>query len=242
MTTDAHHRENENREEKNVDSSQGISVKSFGSLVSFMEYNEESWGIKDLESRFMYANRATIELSKLPAGFDVEGRLDNECPTAWGDFAPELQKQDRDVEQKKKRRAMIQTNLWGQEHTLCEKFPFFKGKKCIGTVYHVTKFNFVSLYELFDKKIPPILVTEPPTGLFTDKELEVIFFMLKPDMTAKKAARKLCLSDRTVENRLQAIYGKSKVNSLSSLREFCLCEGFGQHIPERFISPGCTFL
>ncbi|HDL8496386.1 TPA: LuxR family transcriptional regulator, partial [Yersinia enterocolitica] len=83
---------------KNIMSFKGIDAGSFGSLLSFMENNEEPWGVKDCESRFMYANKATLKFSQLPINFSIEGRLDNECPAQWADFAPDLQRQDREVE------------------------------------------------------------------------------------------------------------------------------------------------
>lgn len=227
---------------KNIIRSNGLDTDSFGSLISFMENNEEPWGVKDCESRFMYANKATLKFSQLPTNFNIEGRLDNECPAQWAEFAPDLQKQDRAVETAKKRVAMIQTCLWGQEHTLCEKYPLFDdSKKCIGTIFHVTKFNFISLYDLFNKEIPSVLVMKPPTNDFTKKELEVIFHLLQ-SLNAKEIGIKLNLSHRTIENKLQLIYEKAKVNSLNSFKEYCKAKGFNHYIPEWFIKSGCTFI
>lgn len=227
---------------KNTIGSKGLDADSFGSLLSFMENNEEPWGVKDCESRFMYVNKPTLNFSQLPISFNIEGRLDNECPAQWAEFASDLQKQDREVEAAKQRVAMIQTCLWGQEHTLCEKYPLFDNeKKCIGTIFHVTKFNFISLYDLFNKEIPPVLVMRPPTNSFTKKELEVIFYLLQ-SLNAKEIGERLNLSNRTIENKLQLIYGKANVNSLSSFKEYCKLEGFDRYIPEWFIKAGCMFI
>ncbi len=223
--------------------SKRLDTDPFGSLLSFMENNEEPWGVKDCESRFRYANKATLKLSQLPANFDIEGRLDNECPALWAEFASDIQKQDRETEAEKKRVAMIQTCLWpGQVHALCEKFPLFDNeKKCIGTVYHMTKFNFVSSYDLFNKKIPSVLVMKPPVNGFTKKELEVIFFLLQ-SFKAKEIGQKLNLSHRTIENKLQLIYGKANVNSLNAFREYGKAKGFDRYVPEWFIKAGCTII
>ncbi|WP_049633921.1 PAS domain-containing protein [Yersinia aldovae] len=227
---------------KKIIGSKEFDAEPFGSLISFMENNDEPWGVKDCESRFMYANKATLKYSQLPLNFDIEGRLDNECPAQWAEFAPDLQKQDRAVETDKKRVAMIQTCLFGQEHTLCEKFPLFDNeKKCIGTIFHVTKFNFISICDLFNKTPPPVLIMKPPTNDFTKKELEVIFFLLQ-SLNAKEIGRKLNLSNRTIANKLQSIYGKANVNSKSAFKEYCKAEGFNRYIPEWLIKAGCTFI
>ncbi|MEY4921419.1 MAG: hypothetical protein RLY17_136 [Pseudomonadota bacterium] len=226
-----------------ITSSKEPDADPFGSLLSFMENNEEPWCVKDCESRFRYANKATFKFSKLPIDFDIEGRLDNECPTLWAEFASDLQKHDRQVEMDKRRVAMIQTCLWpDQAHALCEKFPLFDNeKKYIGTVSHMTKFNFVSSYDLFNKKIPSVLVMKPPVNGFTKKELEVIFFLLQ-SFKAKEIGEKLNLYHRTIENKLQLIYGKANVNSLSAFREYCKAEGFDRYVPEWFIKAGCTII
>nr|WP_049608987.1 PAS and helix-turn-helix domain-containing protein [Yersinia pekkanenii] len=222
--------------------SKGLDAEPFGSLLSFMENNEEPWGVKDCESRFMYVNKATLKFSQLPIRFNIEGRLDNECPAPWAEFASDLQKQDREVETDKKRVAMIQTCLWGNEHTLCEKFPLFDNEKvCIGTIFHVTKFNFISLYDLFNNKIPSVLVMNPPISNFTKKELEVIFFLLQ-SLNAKEIAKRLNISNRTISNKLQSIYEKANVNSHRAFKEYCEAEGFNQYIPEWLIKAGCTFI
>ncbi|CNK42564.1 LuxR-family transcriptional regulatory protein [Yersinia aldovae ATCC 35236] len=227
---------------KKIIGSKELDAEPFGSLISFMENNDEPWGVKDCESRFMYANKATLKYSQLPLNFDIEGRLDSECPAQWAEFAPDLQKQDRAVETDKKRVAMIQTCLFGQEHTLCEKFPLFDNeKKCIGTIFHVTKFNFISICDLFNKTPPPVLIMKPPTNDFTNKELEVIFFLLQ-SLNAKEIGRKLNLSNRTIANKLQSIYGKANVNSQSAFKEYCKAEGFNRYIPEWLIKAGCTFI
>lgn len=232
--------------EKTIDS-QCIKAESLGSLISFMENNEEPWGVKDCSSRFVYANKSTLRFSGLPSNFKMENKLDSECSGAsWADFEADLQKQDREVEKNKKRGAMIQTNLWGREHTLCEKFPLFNNdKQCIGTVYHVRKFNFVSLYELFNDRMPSVLTTTPPDNKFkfTEKELEIIFCLLHTHMSAKEIGKKLNLSHRTVENKLQVLYKqKAGVNSSNQLREFCRAEGFDQYIPARFFKAGVQFI
>ncbi|HHG9992798.1 TPA: helix-turn-helix transcriptional regulator, partial [Yersinia enterocolitica] len=94
---------------------------------------------------------------------------------------------------------------------------------------------------LFNKEIPPVLVIYPPTNDFTKKELEVIFYLLQ-SLNSKEIGERLNLSKRTIENKLQLIYGKVNVNSLSSFKEYCKVEGFERYIPEWLIKRGCVFI
>jgi DNA-binding NarL/FixJ family response regulator len=82
---------------------------------------------------------------------------------------------------------------------------------------------------------------KPPVNGFTKKELEVIFFLLQ-SFKAKEIGQKLNLSHRTIENKLQLIYGKANVNSLNAFKEYCKAEGFDRYVPEWFIKAGCTII
>ncbi|WP_240313739.1 hypothetical protein [Candidatus Fukatsuia symbiotica] len=91
--------------EKATDS-QGITVNSLESLSfkSVMENSGQSWGIKDKESRFVYMNKVSLDAHNLPIGFDIEGRLDEECP-ALGPSLP--QNSESMIERLKKTEKML---------------------------------------------------------------------------------------------------------------------------------------
>ncbi|WP_240313741.1 hypothetical protein [Candidatus Fukatsuia symbiotica] len=65
-----------------IPDSQRITVDSLElfSFKSFMEISGQPWGVRDNESRYVYANEAALDVFDLPVNFDIEGRLDNECP------------------------------------------------------------------------------------------------------------------------------------------------------------------
>ncbi|EPS8491639.1 helix-turn-helix transcriptional regulator [Yersinia enterocolitica] len=218
-------------------------VESLNSLplISIMEYSNEPWVIRDCESRYVYVNQAGLDFLSLPADFDIEGRLDNECPADWAEFAEQYQANDRKAEKSGKRVAIISTHFYGRDKILepyyLPRFPIYnKVGECIGTLTNASKLNFISLSQYIGRRTPSVLTLTPPTDLFNEKELEIIFFILQP-MTSKMVAKRLSLSHRTIENKLRLIYEKSGVRTINMFREYCGHLGLDLYIPPKFVKP-----
>ncbi|MEA9444819.1 LuxR C-terminal-related transcriptional regulator [Candidatus Fukatsuia symbiotica] len=233
--------------EKATDS-QGITVNSLESLSfkSVMENSGQSWGIKDKESRFVYMNKVSLDAHNLPIGFDIEGRLDEECPAPWAQFATEFRKHDRETEKNRKNVAIISTQLWGREQKLepyyIEKTPLYNGlNECIGTIFNARKLNFYSFSQYVGKLTPSVLILTPPISRFTERELDVVFY-LQQSLPAKVIARKLNVSHNTVGKYKDKIFQKAGVYSVDQFKEFCRETGLDRYIPKKFIQPGVQFV
>ncbi|HGI5918112.1 TPA: helix-turn-helix transcriptional regulator, partial [Yersinia enterocolitica] len=108
--------------------------------------------------------------------------------------------------------------------------------ECIGTLTNASKLNFISLSQYIGRRTPSVLTLTPPTDLFNEKELEIIFFILQP-MTSKMVAKRMSLSHRTIENKLRLIYEKSGVRTINMFREYCGNLGLDLYIPPKFVKP-----
>lgn len=65
-------------------------------LLMFWENSQEPWGIKDIDSKYIYANRAYYYLLKIdPRKFRIVGHLDNKLPSPISEFASHFQQHDR---------------------------------------------------------------------------------------------------------------------------------------------------
>ncbi|HDL7956370.1 TPA: PAS domain-containing protein [Yersinia enterocolitica] len=228
--------------------SKDLIVESLNSLplISIMEYSHEPWVVRDCQSRYVYINQAGLDFLSLPPDFDIEGRLDDECPADWAEFAAQYQENDRKAEKAGKRVAIISTHFYGRDKILepwyLPRFPIYnKSGECIGTLTNTSKLNFISLSQYVNRNTPSVLTLTPPTDLFNEMELEVIFFILQP-MTVKMVAKRLFLSHRTVENKLQRLYEKAGVGSLNMFREYCGNIGLDLYIPPRFVKPNIQAL
>ncbi len=81
-------------------------------LASIMEYSSVPWAIKDNQSRFVYINQACVDFLDVPQGFDFEGKLDEEFPVAWSEYAPEYKAHDRKAESSKDGAEIIVTSYF----------------------------------------------------------------------------------------------------------------------------------
>ncbi len=166
--------------------------KELGSLISFLEHEEDPWGIKDLKSEFIYANN--LNYLNLPKNFKIEGLLDSQLPHPVAELAPKLQEHDKRVMQGQKLIPVIQTHFYHSEHKLqpylFEKRPYYNERdELIGTIYHGKKLNLFSLQRYITGLTPSVLMLEPPNKLFTKKELMVIFLHYR-GLLAKKSREK----------------------------------------------------
>ncbi|MCW7546947.1 helix-turn-helix transcriptional regulator [Photorhabdus sp. APURE] len=218
-----------------------IHSENFDAFVSYMENSNDFWAIKDNESRFVYANDIMIYYSGLPKGFNIEGRLDGECPAPWAEFEDIIQANEKNVRISQKTIPVLNTLTYGGREKIIQPFlvnvtPLMKDGKCIGVVGHGRKLEIYSMYHFENNIHPESLTFGKPTDLFTDREFDIVFFALQ-SFSAKDIAKKLGITYRTVQSRLHIIYQKIGINSLSQLKEYCKSKGYYNYAPTRFINP-----
>ncbi|WP_339051358.1 helix-turn-helix transcriptional regulator [Candidatus Hamiltonella endosymbiont of Tuberolachnus salignus] len=214
-------------------------------MISMMEHSNIPWGIKDNQSKFVYLNKAALDMGNIPAGFDFEGRRDEEFPCPWAEIATEIYAHDRKAEQSKEGVEAIEHSYFGRnavlEPWLCSKFPFFNDEGQVsGTVCYAKRFSFISICDFFNNLKPSVVTLTPPVDTFTERELNIIFYAFHK-LSSKDIAKKLCLSHRAVENRLQRIYEKTGVTSRDGLIEYCHTTGFNHYVPKNLLREGVEF-
>ncbi|ASV33400.1 PAS domain-containing protein [Candidatus Hamiltonella defensa] len=214
-------------------------------MIAMMEHSKIPWGIKDNQSRYVYLNEAALDMANIPVGFDFEGRLDEEFPCPWSELAPEIYAQDRKAESSHQTAEAIGISYYTRQAVLepyyIPKFPIYnQNGESLGTVFCAKKFSFISISDFFNHLKPSVLTLNPPVDTFTEKELDIIFYAFQK-MSSKEIATKLCLSHRTIENRLQRIYEKMGVTSLAGLIEYCHTTGLNHHVPKNLLRQGIEF-
>ncbi|CRL46845.1 transcriptional regulator FimZ (plasmid) [Sodalis glossinidius str. 'morsitans'] len=218
-----------------------VHSKNFDAFISYMENSNDFWIIKDEESRFVYANDIMLYYSGLPKGFNIEGKLDSECPAPWSEFEEIIQCNDKNVMEKKKTIPVLNTFTYGGREKIVQPFmlevtPLIRDGMSIGVVGRGKKLDIYSMYHFENGKPPGQLSFGKPGNVFTDREFDIVFFALQ-SLTSKEISKKLDISHRTVENRLQDIYNKLNIHSLHELKEYCICKGYNNYAPTRFINP-----
>lgn len=217
-------------------------------LIFCWEQLNEPCGVKDLQSRFVYANQAYLDLLALPSSFDVTGRLDSELPATTAEFSEQFQLHDRIVEKERQRKSSLEIHPFGRENALqayfFDKIPFFNDEgNVVGTYFHGRRAEHLPLdFYLHTPGSPgSSLILTRPNDIFTDGEWNVIFFLLQ-GKTQKEIARFLNLSVGYVHNRIPIIFEKIGVSSTRQLSEYCRCMGWNNYVPERFLTHRHVFL
>ncbi|MCT8344067.1 helix-turn-helix transcriptional regulator [Photorhabdus kleinii] len=210
-------------------------------IINTMEASNEPWGIKDKNSRFIYANLALRSIQNIPTSFDYEGLFDDELPWSGAEFAKEFIDHDKIVITKGKRICSLETYTYGKGKILSsyfqEKLPLYNdAKECIGIFFHGWKakdFSLINLHQYYNE-LPTSIIFHPPTDSFTQREWDIIFFFLQK-YTRKQIGKILNISYHTVESHMTNIYHKIGVDSNQQLEEYCLINNFKRYVPEKFL-------
>ncbi|AJJ12603.1 bacterial regulatory s, luxR family protein [Yersinia rohdei] len=218
----------------------------FKGLIAMMEHLSEPWGIKDLNSRHVYMNRAAYFYTNTPLSFDIEGRLDEEFPAYWAEFSPEFIEHDKMTEVSQDRVTVIETHYWCGKDVLTpfisEKLPIYNDKKeIIGIMWNAKPLNTLSPLKYINQQKPSVLTTEINNSIFTRAELDVIFLMLQR-FSVKEIAKIYNISAKTIENRIYTIYQKADVHTLQQFEEFCKLANLDNYIPDRLVAKGIQFI
>ncbi|CNL64784.1 LuxR family transcription regulatory protein [Yersinia aldovae] len=218
---------------------------SLKALIRFWARSSEPWGAKDNKSRFIYANNRYHKLLALPDKFSVEGRLDGELPASTSDFQSEFQQHDRKVELLQDRVTSVEIHAFeGNAYFqpwFFDKYPLIdENGISIGTIFHGRAVNNMTLTYLNRIKTSTSLVFTPPSDLFSNREWEVLFYILH-SFSSKDIAKKLGLSTRTACNITQAIYNKVGVSSKRQIIDYCYEQKINNYIPQSFFESTGSF-
>ncbi|WP_176487258.1 helix-turn-helix transcriptional regulator [Candidatus Regiella insecticola] len=208
------------------------------SLIFTLDKIPEPWGIKDLESRFVYANSALVKLFNVKSRADIVGKFDHEIASKLtADNAVEFVRQDNQVISMKRDLITLELHPNAVDYPhIVRKLPFFnEDEECVGIIGYSKNLEVCSLNDYVKGSMPGSLILNPPDDLFSERECEILFFRLQ-GMSAKDISERLCCSTRTVENHLQIVYQKAGVNCLASLKEFCINKDYHRYLPKRFMT------
>ncbi|OCA55881.1 transcriptional regulator MalT [Photorhabdus namnaonensis] len=210
-------------------------------IINTMEQSNEPWGIKDKNSCFIYGNLALKSIKNFSNSFEFEGLYDHELPWAGAEFSKERVAHDRKVMEKEERICSLETHLFGKDKFpssyFCEKTPIYhEDGSCMGTIFHgwqAKEYSLTYLYQYYDK-LPPSILLQPPSDLFTQREWDILFLFLQKQ-SGKQIGEILSIAYREVEGHMARIHHKIGTHSGQQLEEYCRANNFNHYIPERFL-------
>ncbi|AJJ62415.1 helix-turn-helix transcriptional regulator [Yersinia aldovae] len=222
-----------------------ILLDSLEALIRFWDNSSEPWAVKDNQSKYIYGNPRLYKLLALPNQYSLEGRLDGELPTPISEFQAEFQLHDRKVELLQDRITSVDIQLYDG----CSYFtPFFFDKYPLidengvsqGVICHGRPVQDIVLARISKIKVPTTLLFTSPSDTFTNREWEVLFYILHA-IPSSEIAKNLHLSSRTVCNITQSIYSKAGVTSKNQIIEYCCENKINNYVPQSFFEYSGSF-
>lgn len=208
-------------------------------LTSVLDQLPEPYIIKDLESRYIYANQAVAKLFSVRTPDDMLYKQEYEfkSPLSENDvIIDEWQDQDRKIFHARKPLVMLEIHPKAVDYPyLVRKLPFYDNNNdCKGVITCCRNLEVFTLKDFVKGNTPGSLLLSKPDDFFTEKECEIIFLKLQ-NMTSKEVGERLNISPRTVDNRLMRLYDKAGVNHFDDFSGFCEQRDYHRYLPKRFI-------
>lgn len=210
-------------------------------FIQCWEKSDEPCGAKDLESRFLYANKAYYQLMDLPAWYRIVGKRVSELPVPLSEEGHKFEEHDRLVVKSRRRESSFDVYHFGRNRALSaymvHKFPLFdRDGNISGTYFSAHIAADTSTLSMQNAKPSAILVTDK-VKLFTESEWQVAY-LLQKRTTQKDISRILEVSDSSVEGAVHRIYEKIKHRGVKCLLKYIRDNGLLSCIPGRFITKG----
>ncbi|EOR67076.1 helix-turn-helix transcriptional regulator [Yersinia enterocolitica] len=214
-------------------------------LIRFWENSSEPWGVKDNQSRYVYANNRLHRLLALPDKFNMEGRTDVELPTPIAEFELEFQEHDCKVKLLQDRITSVEIHAWdGRSYYqpyFVDKYPLMDENGISqGVICHGRPVEDIILTHINKIKVPKSLILTPPSDLFSKRDWEVLFYILH-SFSSMEVATKLHLSSRTIDNITQKIYKKIGISGRQQLVDYCYENKINNYVPQSFFEYSGAF-
>ena len=192
------------------------------------------------DNPFLYANLALANFIGVKSPHNIIGRLYHEISSnlcSLEETIDEWNQQDRNLVITRKSQSMLELHPHAVDTPyICRKVPFYNNDhQCVGVFLSIKYLEVFTPNDFVKGKLPGSLLLNKPDDFFTEKECEIIFFRLQ-GTSSKEIAEILCLSKRTVENRIAGMYLKAGVNHFDDFVAFCQQRHLHRYIPSRIVT------
>lgn len=208
-------------------------------LTNTLDQLHDPYVIKDLDSRYIYANRAVAKLAGVRSPENMLCKQDGEIQSRLTQnlsIVDEWQNQDRLVAQNEKVITTLEIHLQTVQYPyIVRKLPFYnESDQCVGIVMYSRSIENFNLNKYIKINAPSSLLLNKPDEFFSESECEFVFLKLQR-MSNKEIATVLQLSYAAVDEQIGKIYEKCDVTHTDDFNEFCERRNYHRYLPERFI-------
>ncbi|WP_174891551.1 helix-turn-helix transcriptional regulator [Candidatus Williamhamiltonella defendens] len=106
-----------------------------------------------------------------------------------------------------------------------------------GAFFYAQPFLFLSPLEYIEGESPYSINLIQSDNRFSPRERQIIFFTLQR-LSSQEVGKKLNLSHRTMENKLQSIYQTAGVHNCRQFINYCHDNGINRYLPPEFLPSG----
>lgn len=220
-------------------------IKISKQAMHFFTQSEEPWGVKDAQSRYIYANQAYYNFLEIHD--DIAKNITEfsyEAIPALASLAGRLIAHDQKVMQTGQRLEAVGTLLIGENYRsfVFEKYPFFEESgHIVGTVFHLKPFERLSMGYFLEKPFYGEATFTPPTNIFTKREWDVLFLLFRGSLR-NRVSEFLGISEISVRNLISRLFLRTGASSKEALLELGVNNGWHLYVPPRFASIGYDIL
>ncbi|MEA9389092.1 PAS domain-containing protein [Acerihabitans sp. TG2] len=207
------------------------------SVVTLFDQMKEPYGIKNFESRYVYANHALLKVYGVNKVSDLVGNTEKEIKSKLVEpenTALEFIRQDRVV-------FNLDQPLNSLEiHPLAVDYPYLVNKvpfrdinnKCIGILAYVKRLDVYSTNNYVKGNMTGSLLLNKPDDFFTERECEVMFYRLQ-GMAPAAVALRLGLSETRFSHCMQGLYLKAGTANFDDFQAFCVSRFYHRYLPAK---------
>lgn len=220
-------------------------IKISKQAMHFFTQSKEPWGVKDAQSRYIYANQAYFNFLEIHEDIvkDIT-KFSYEAVPALASLAGRLIAHDQKVMQTGQRLEAVGTLLIGENYRsfIFEKYPFFEESgRIVGTVFHLKPFERLSMGYFLEKPFYGEATFTPPTNIFTKREWDVLFLLFRGSLR-NQVSEFLGISEISVRNVISRLFLRTGAPSKDALLELGVSKGWHLYVPPRFASIGYDIL
>ncbi len=210
------------------------------SVITLFDQMKDPYCIKNLESRYVYVNKAAMDVYGVDKISDMVGKKEDEISSKlveYNNTAEEFMRQDKMVCNTDCSMSSLEIHPEAVDYPfITNKIPFRDAhNKCIGVLAYVKKLEVYSLSDYVKGNMPGSLLLNKPDDFFTERQCEIMFYRLQ-GLKVKEVAKRLNLTENTINNYMQTLYDKAGVNNLTEFKEFCEMREYHRYLPKRFLS------
>lgn len=220
-------------------------IKISKQAMHFFKQSEEPWGVKDAQSRYIYANQAYFKFLGIHEDIVKDiNKFSYEAVPALASLASRLIVHDQKVMQTGQRLEAVGTLLIGENYRsfVFEKYPFFEETgRIVGTVFHLKPFERLSMGYFLEKPFYGEATFTPPTDIFTKREWDVLFLLFRGSLR-NQMSEFLGISEISVRNIISRLFLRTDAPSKDALLELGVNKGWHLYVPPRFASIGYDIL